>query len=490
MAGCDISHFEFTQEEIQEAVNNQRLLSMEIEFTLKCNYRCPYCYVPENSYLKNELTREEICDVILQAKELGAKKIILLGGEPMIYPYFFEMVEYIHSLGLMMELFTNNSQMTPEKAKKLLDYGVNVVVKVNSFDKETQEMLTGIKGSFEEIKKGLSILKEAGYPSEKAILAVSTVICPQNYEELPKLWRWLRDQHIEPYFEIITPQGKAMDTEWAVMDPGKLKSLFEGIAEIDQKEYGKTWTPQPPLVGGKCLRHAFSCLVNSQGFVMPCVGVTIPVGNIRERKLQEIIKDSEVIQDLRHFRDNIKDPCRSCEEAENCYGCRGAAYQLTGDYLASDPICWKNQECKDEIISLPMSTEKILPQNGSMRIVDNLLKIGERTAEVSAVVREGTPFVGEDGVLDESVYVELLAQAIASFQGFKQLGTARSKMEGFLLGAKKIEILGQAKVGDELKISVFKYEKFGDFGLVKGTVARNGDILARGEIKIWHKTSE
>jgi radical SAM protein with 4Fe4S-binding SPASM domain len=66
------------------------------------------------------------------------------------------------------------------------------------------------------------------------------------------------------------------------------------------------------------------------------------VGNIREHKLADIIKGSEVINNLKNYRQMIKGECRDCDKAEECYGCRGAAFQLTGDYLASDPTCWRN----------------------------------------------------------------------------------------------------------------------------------------------------
>jgi radical SAM protein with 4Fe4S-binding SPASM domain len=83
-------------------------------------------------------------------------------------------------------------------------------------------------------------------------------------------------------------------------------------------------------------------VVTANGDVMPCVGVTIPLGNIRNQGLAEILKNSEVVRNLKKYRETIKGPCGSCEKSEECYGCRGAAYQITGDYLASDPTCWRN----------------------------------------------------------------------------------------------------------------------------------------------------
>ena len=92
------------------------------------------------------------------------------------------------------------------------------------------------------------------------------------------------------------------------------------------------------------MRHQVSCLVTATGEVMPCVGVTIPLDNIRNNSLGDILKNSQVVKDLKNFREMIKGECRDCDKAHECYGCRGAAYQLTGDYLASDPTCWRNQK--------------------------------------------------------------------------------------------------------------------------------------------------
>ena len=90
-----IYNLDFTEQQIREAVAADRLLSMEIEFSRVCNFRCSYCYVDEKSDCASELSRAEIKDVILQAKELGARKIIILGGEPSIYPHLVEMISFL-----------------------------------------------------------------------------------------------------------------------------------------------------------------------------------------------------------------------------------------------------------------------------------------------------------------------------------------------------------------------------------------------------------
>jgi radical SAM protein with 4Fe4S-binding SPASM domain len=336
------SNFEQDLPAIRDAVRNNRLLTMEIEFSLRCNFSCPYCYVPKADSFQDELTLDEIRDVVVQAQDMGARKIIILGGEPTIYPDLKIIVGFIRDRGLQVELFTNGTGIDDELAAFFFANQVRVVLKMNTFDSELQDRLSGKKGAFAAIHSALEALRKAGYPADGAFLAVSTVICAPNIDELPRLWRWLRDQNIVPYFEMITPQANAVDNQWLFVEPRRVHRLFEELAEIDRNEYNSRWDPQPPLVGNRCLRHMFSCLVTSKGLVMPCVGINVPLGNIREQRLADIVGQSQIIKDLKNHRQTIKGPCRECEKAEQCYGCRGAAFQITGDYLASDPLCWHN----------------------------------------------------------------------------------------------------------------------------------------------------
>ncbi len=215
---------------------------------------------------------------------------------------------------------------------------------MNSRDPEIQDRLAGRKGAHGIIEEAFVRLKEVGYPAEDKFLALSTIICQSNFAELEEMWQWLRDQQIESYFEVLPLQAHAIENNWLQVESAQLKELFSELSRIDQKKYGLEWEPQPPLVGNKCMRHQVSCLVTATGEVMSCVGVTIPLDNIRENKLGDILKNSQVVNDLKNYREMIKGECRVCDKAHECYGCRGAAYQLTGDYLASDPTCWRNQE--------------------------------------------------------------------------------------------------------------------------------------------------
>jgi radical SAM protein with 4Fe4S-binding SPASM domain len=480
---------EFSPEEIAEAVRGGRLLSMELEFNQNCNFRCIYCYASDDANRHEELSKEEFKNVIGQARELGARKIIVLGGEPMLYPHLPEMIRFIRDLEMEIELFTNGTNVTRTMARYLYENAVRVILKMNTFNESLQDTLSGRKGAYLQIQEAFRNLKSAGYPSKGHPMGVSTIICQQNINELPRMWEWLREQDILPYFEMMTPQGGARKHNMLELDSHAVEDFFRLISEIDRTKYGRRWTPQPPLVGGECMRHQFSCAVNSEGWVQPCVGITIPLGNVRRQPLKEILRDSEVLQDLKNYKNMIKGPCGECDKIDSCYGCRGTAYQLTGDYLASDPLCWKNIDRRDDIVFLPVDAASLVPHKPPILLADRLLEMKERVSVTEMTVREDMIFVGENGTLDEASYPEIISQALAAMEGFRILGNHNPQREGFLLGVKKLEILGEAKVGDTLLISVRKATKYGDFGIFDGEVRRGREIVARGEVKVFRSDS-
>jgi len=475
---------EFSRKDINDAVSRGELLTMEIEFNSNCDFNCIYCYAENKHALEDELTKKELFDAIIQARDLGVRTMVVLGGEPMLYPHLMEMIRFMRGHGLEVELFTNGANMTIAAAEELFENDVTVVLKMNTFKEALQDKLSGIKGAYRQIQTAFDNLEKSGYPGKDKKLGVSTIICKQNYNEAEKLWKWLRQKDVVPYFEMITPQGRAWEKDALYVEPEQIKELFYRLSDID-KEYGYNWAPRPPLAGLKCLRHQYSCVVKSNGDIYPCIGVDIPVGNIRHQKLRDIIKKSEVIQKLRNYREHIKGPCRECKDLADCYGCRGTAYQLTGDYLASDPLCWKNTGNSDAAATLPCNVDKLVPHESPMLLANRLIEVKE-TSTVEVDVTDDMVFLRKDGAVEDVAYLEMMAQAIAAHNGFKNSGNGAGT-KGFLVGAKNLKIYKAANVGDTLKIAVCKVAQYGDeLAVIKGVVLRGKDKLAEGEIKVWH----
>lgn len=339
-----IQGLDFTWEEVNSAIELSELLSFDLEFSRACNLRCLYCYAKSGEKQKNELSFDEIKNFIFQAVKLGAKNAVNIGGgEPLLYKYYWDVLEIEKQLGLKTITFTNGTLITKAIAKRLYEFGENIALKFNSFDEDVQDFLANKKGIGKKIKNALDNLLEVGYAQKGGPeLALETIVCKQNYSEIENIYKLCRENNFLPYIEIITEQGNADEyKDTLAITPSEGFKLFEKLLKYDEENFGITWPLTPPIAGQTCKRMLYSAYLTSTGNVQPCPGVEISSlnSNIRNRELKWILKNVEVFKKVRNIFDNIHGPCKTCTY-EDCYGCRGTALFQAGDYLASDPTCW------------------------------------------------------------------------------------------------------------------------------------------------------
>jgi radical SAM protein with 4Fe4S-binding SPASM domain len=302
-----------------------------------------------------------------------------------------------------------------------------------------------------------------------------------NVDDIAIAWRAARAQGSDPLVQMLMPSSN--------VSPLRAKQLFKDLARVDREEFSREWLSPSETIGRSCKRHLFSCHVAACGTVYPCVGVTIPLGNIRTEPLARILNDSEVLENLRDFQHKVKEPCQSCCKSTDCYGCRGAAYQLTGDYLAGDEMCWKAEDV--DIPRLPITINGLIPHGPSIRMINDLVQLGERRATTRFTITADSPFVDEAGRFDETGYIEMIAQSFAASHGFQLSTTERSMHRGLLLGIKDVTVHADAYLGDTLSITVRKVTRFGDFGIVEGEVRnQHNTLLAAGTIKVWRPSGD
>jgi radical SAM protein with 4Fe4S-binding SPASM domain len=329
-----------------------------MEFSRRCNLRCVYCYAESGPDVNTGLTEDEVRSVIREAVECGAALISFVsGGEPLLRPSVLEdgrsCIEYANSLGCYCLLYTNCTLLDANAARWLSRRDVTVVGKLNSLKHDVQDELAGVPGSAVQIRRGIENLLDAGFAKDGAYrLALETIICRQNYDEMPDIWRWMRDRGVVPEVEIPTVHGrfeKNQDRLYFSEDEArhKYQELFDELLRIDQTEYGFDWVPHPPFPGSSCRLLYSNCYINDRGGVQPCAGIDREYGRLRlnghgagGRPLADIIMGEEY-QKLRQIHLHVKAPCAGCDLLGQCYGCRGAAWHATGDVFAGDPVCWR-----------------------------------------------------------------------------------------------------------------------------------------------------
>lgn len=124
-----------------------------LTITRKCNNFCEWCYTQKK--LNCEImTKEDAFSSVNKLKELGAKRIVLIGGEPTLYDGLDELIKYIVSKNIKVSIATNGRKFSDiEFAKKIIESGVS---SINISLKGTSELeyvkYTKSKGLNEAIK--------------------------------------------------------------------------------------------------------------------------------------------------------------------------------------------------------------------------------------------------------------------------------------------------------------------------------------------------
>lgn len=333
---------------------------ISLELSRVCNLRCTYCYAGASSERRGGLTDDEVRAIIDEAVACGARAIsIVAGGESLLRPSLLRdgesPIDYANERGCYTYVYTNCTLMEVRGARWLFARDVSVVGKLNSLRAAVQDDLAGVSGASGRIRRGIDALLDAGFGgSAPHRFALETIICRQNYDEMPELWRWMRRRGIVPEVEIPTLHGRAADNRHALYfgeeeAPDKYRALFEELLSIDRAEFGFDWVPHPPFPASSCRLYDTNCYVNDRGGVQPCAGVEWEAGVLRVgprkhegKPLEEILAHPQFAR-IRHVNDFLQGACKDCDLGHTCYGCRAAAWHKTGDIFAEDPVCWRKK---------------------------------------------------------------------------------------------------------------------------------------------------
>ncbi len=499
----------FSPEEIADARDNNRLLTMEIETSHVCNLRCVYCYSGAGRKQANELSFDEILDAIRQGIDLGVRRVIIIGGgEPMLYPHLFDIIQFLHEHDIAIDLFTNGTLLNSENARRLYDYGVEPVVKCNSLNPQIQDFLSDVPGSFDQIQRGIECLMAAGYPDADHDMGVETIICAQNIQELPTLWRWARDRGLIPYFEMITFQGKAKRRYDLNVPVPELRRLFEDLARIDREEYGHNWEPHPPVAGlslcaarvflhdhldGLCLslrgggREGGQCALRHAG--------QYPA---RESGDSEHAADPEPHQGrlprVRAGRGVLRVPGHGLPPHGRFSGA-GPALLAQSETPAKRLGRREGTHGMTETDPMPVPSFQprpvgpLVPQAPPMLLLDTLMHYDLESGEAQTVVRPDSLFLEPSGELAAPALVEMVAQLVAARQGYEALSHPEALTQGLLVGVQEFSIRNTARVGDTLRITAQQVLRVDQAVVVRGELWRGTDLLASGMVKIWEVES-
>ncbi len=138
------------------------------QVTNECNLACLHCIEESGpgKAFKDELNEEQIFGILGQFMDEEVPYLSFSGGEPMVHPQFFRMVEYVCSRDGQLKIETNGHYLTPENCERLKSLGVKAVqVSLDGATRSTFNRMR-VRGEFGTVTDGVRNLQAAGVPIE------------------------------------------------------------------------------------------------------------------------------------------------------------------------------------------------------------------------------------------------------------------------------------------------------------------------------------
>jgi len=362
-------------------------------FTNSCNLKCKHCY--QNAQLEatpDELTLEEKLQFVDTLAEAGVKVPMLSGGEPLLHPDLFPVLEKLASKKMHVSAASNATMITPEFARKLKDAGLGYIeISLDSVTPEKHDEFRGMKGTWSKTVEGIKNCIDAGI-----FTAISTVFTKNTLDEVDAMVDFASSLGVHRFIHFnFVPTGRGPDIADQDLSPEEretvLIKLFKkrrtaGLEVLStapqfgrvclEQSLGKRLKPDYVYVETKAQKSSqfyvsspthFSmlkdngrsdisleavkgcgagrqfCCIQPNGDVTPCMFIPdFIVGNIRTepfKVLWEKLGDEPCFMD----REILDDECGSCQFRYVCGGCRARAINYIGNKLAADTGCIRNK---------------------------------------------------------------------------------------------------------------------------------------------------
>ncbi|MFC1809485.1 radical SAM/SPASM domain-containing protein [Candidatus Omnitrophota bacterium] len=222
---------------------------LQLDITNNCNTNCVGCWCHSDALGEDKLSGEKkheqlsyevIQGIVDDASEIGVKGIQLAGsGEPLMHPNIVEIIRYIKSKHLELEIVTNGILFTEEIVKALVECEVEqLAVSVWAGTPETYIRIhpNQSKATLGRIKNNLKLLFEA--KSKRAYLPMVRmyhVISAYNYREIEAMVQFALESGVSRVeFQVVDIiPGK---TEFLHLSKRHIKKIQKQFQKLKKKK--------------------------------------------------------------------------------------------------------------------------------------------------------------------------------------------------------------------------------------------------------------
>ena len=312
--------------------SNKKLDFFWLELTNNCNNRCLHCYADSGPCKPDEtVPHNRWLEIIEEGKNAGATAIQLIGGEPLLYSKWRQLVDKAHQLQYeTIEIFTNATLITDDDIQFFKSHHVSIATTIYADNACIHDGITLNQGSFSKTLENIKKIITSSIP-----LRIASIIMKPNETEVDGIMKLCANLGVEvnpP--DVVRPTGRGDDQKLLPENYAKPPIKPPFYTDPNSFAHSQTWHP--------CL--AGKLAITAAGDVIPCIFARTQVcGNILSHSLDDVISGEALQQCWSTTKDKIP-KCQDCEYRYACSDCRPLAQNSSPgkDWLAYPRECFYN----------------------------------------------------------------------------------------------------------------------------------------------------
>ena len=285
-----------------------QLAKMYLYLTFSCPNRCWFCYADGGRRTCSELSPGDFARIVRQGVEAGFESVVLLGGEPLVYSGFSQLIREIQSIDRGKTQIVLRSSLSMPLSDELLVQICNTFDRIVTSIDGNEERHDSIRGkgryacTLDNLRRGIAL--------GKAEFSVNSVMSTEDFSgEQGKHVRALCDELGITRLTIQSPVplGRAQDHQgrrlyWKKTDdPLGLKGqeLFKTSCGLGHNLY-----------------------IEPDGKTYPCYAWCSPehqLGDLSRESVAQLLSRRELLEIMNHGVDTNR-KCKTCEVRYLCGG--------------------------------------------------------------------------------------------------------------------------------------------------------------------------
>lgn len=292
--------------------------AVTVEPTTACNLRCPQCPSGLRSFTRptGRISLDLYRSVIDQTFPHAAYLTLYFQGEPMMHPYFVDLVDYARRKKLYTVTSTNGHFIDRPAADELVRSGLSrLIVSVDGVTQQAYEQYR-VGGSLERVLQSIRYVSEAKRQQGRKypIVVLQFLIGRHNEHQVDAMRFWAKQ---------LPANHAVFKTMQLYDDQAADRFLPQQSAFARYRRTGNVLQPKHRMLN-RCWRLWHSCVVTWDGKVVPCCfdkDARYVMGDLRQESLQKIWRGERYRAFRRRLfgqRDSI-DICTNCSEGARVY---------------------------------------------------------------------------------------------------------------------------------------------------------------------------